>query len=138
MSVWTDIVGVVHLESESTEDGLLSIYGRISHALKGSEGGLSIHFTRTEKKDWSASYESNYVVEPYSRLNTMVITGELRDFNEGKLIEAVEGLKAFLSTLHEHKMVKRATFTLECETSEDYYYVSFLRGRVRTKKIRVR
>ena len=138
MSIWTEVIGVVHVESGATEDGLLSIYGRISHALKGSEGGLSIHFTRTERKDWRDSNESNYKVEPYTRLNTMVLTGELRNFDEGNASEAVEALKVFLSTLHEHKLVRRASFTLECKASEDYYYVAFVKGRVRTKKTRIK
>lgn len=138
MSVWSHITGVINLDASVTEDDLLNIYGRTSHKLVGSEGGLNISFTRTQRKNWSSSSEKDYNVEPFTRISNMVLQGNLRDFDEQKLEAALEALKEFLYELKVEYVIRSASFILECDTSENYYHLAFVKDRVRTKKVTIK
>lgn len=135
MSVWSHITGIVHLDGSITEDELLGVYRSISHLLVGSEGGLTISFTRTNKKTWESTAECEYEVEPFTRLSNMVFNGSLRDFPESKFKSALKGIKILLCELKELHVLDSATFVLECDEMDDCYHVTFLRGEVKTKKI---
>jgi len=134
MSIWGQITGVIKLEIGVTEDQLLSIYGLFSHNLKGSEGGLNISFTRTERKDGRSSAESEYNVERYTRVDNMVIQGSLRDFDESNIRAAYESLREYLYYLRDRKMINSASFILYCSLSDFHYTISYLKERVRSKK----
>lgn len=135
MSVWSHITGVIHLDTSVTEDELLDRYGLFSHNLVGSEGGMNISFTRTQRKNSWSSSEDDYNVEPFTRLSNMVFQGDLRDFDADKLEAALDALKEFLYDLKDNYVIGSASFILECDASENYYHLSFVKGRVRTKKV---
>lgn len=137
MSSWTYVTGVIHVESHINEDQLLSLYGLFSHDLVGSEGGANISFTYTSKKDGFDSSSREYFVEPYQRLSSMVFQGHLRNFDEDKMVKAVQGMEGYLRRLKESKVLKGASFLFECNHSDNYYQVSYALGRVRRHKGKV-
>lgn len=136
MSVWTYVTGIVHLEDATHEDNLLALYERVSHTLRGSEGGPTINFTKTSKKNFSSSSEADYYVEPFQRINNMTVQGYLRDFDTDKAEEALEGIKYFLNMLKDHNLVRHASFVLETASADYFYNISFVGGRVRYKKMK--
>lgn len=138
MSIWSHVNGVICIDGAVTEEQLINIYGIFSHDLVGSEGGLNISFTYTYKKSYSSSAESDYNVEPFKRLSNMVFHGDLRDFDEYKLDNAVESLKRFLMELNKRVLVFNSSFVLECEVSEVYYHLAYVKDRVRVKKMKIK
>ena len=136
MSAWTIITGSIQLE-EMTEDDFLIHYGLFSHYLVGSEGGLNIHFTRTFKKSWSSSSESEYQVEPFQYVNGVFITGSLRDFNEEKAVEASEAIEEFLARLKESfdYRIGSGSFIISPDNTNYYYTVSLNKEYVHTQMI---
>lgn len=137
MSVWSHITGVIHLDRSVTEDDLLAMYSRYSHYLVGSEGGLNISFTRTERKNWSSSTESDYKVDRFTRVENIIIQGDLRNYDESKLEEGLAALKEYLQDLKKEHMVDRASFVLECDISDYYYHLAFAKGKTRIKKVKL-
>lgn len=135
MSDWSHITGVIHLDSNVTEDSLLSIYGLYSHNFVGSEGGLNISFTRTLKKDCYSSSESDYYVEPYTRISNMVLQGDLRDFDFNKLENAKDTLVELLERLNERIGIRNASFVLENDCHNAHYQISFINGESHTQEI---
>lgn len=138
MSIWTHLTGVVHLNDGLCEDQVLACYERISHLLRGSEGGPNISFTRTARKNFSTSAERDYRVEPFTRLDNMVIQGDLRSFDSEKAAEAVEGIKDFLRLLKNHNMLRHASFVLQSDDAQYYYNIAYVKGKVRHQKMEVK
>lgn len=138
MSVWTYLTGVIHIDSTTSEDELLAAYQRVSHLLVGSEGGANISFTKTTRKNFSSSAEGDYRVEPFTRIDNMVIQGYFRDFGSDKALEALEGIKHLLRLLKERHIARSASFTMESTDCDYYYNISLVCGRVRSQKVKVK
>lgn len=136
MSIWTYVTGIVHLNDTTHEDSLLAAYERVSHMLRGSEGGPTINFTKTSRKNFSSSSASDYYVEPFQRINNMTIQGYLRDFDTDKADAALIGIKDFLALLHKHNLVRHASFVIETANVDHYYTVAFVGNRVRHQKVK--
>lgn len=82
MSSWVNVR--IQLDLENTfKDEFLAYYSKYSHVFLGSEGGLRIQFMRTSYKNWSSSSEADYKVESFTRVNGVVLTGNLRDKDSG-------------------------------------------------------
>ena len=126
---WTAITGSIDL-SEILEDTFLSHYEMYSHYLRGSEGGLNITFTYTNKKNWSSTAEDDYHVEPIKRISGVFITGALRNTDADDAEQAAEAIEEMIATFKEkHDLeVGLASFIVN-PRSENYHYSITLSDR---------
>lgn len=124
MAIWTKVLGVIDLEeiTDATEDQLLSIYEHVSHFLKG----MNISFQRTKTQGRVSSASSDYTVEPYTRLSSMIMKGNFR--HEDNVEEVVEALHDYTESLIEHFSIKYATFFVVSDLSSKIYTLQIVNG----------
>lgn len=126
MSIWSSISGHIKLDSTIPQGAFLMNYGLYAKSFSGSEGGLDIQFTSSTKKDWSSSSENYYNVTNFSEVDGIVMSGRLRDFDEGCCDHAADEMESFLIRLKKQftYCIESASFIISCDTSDSYWVVT--------------